>query len=421
MITNLVVKFSVMGPGALGIVLRIDDRVMFDQLVNADHDVITVTHRFLDWPGKHRLSINIQGKTHDMTVMGEDDNIVTDTVLKIHDVCLAGINLGEVFYQTATYQHMHNGESDLVLQVPSDINGFNGTIAWHFSAPVRKWLYDHECIDAPGLIQRVRSGWPQQKKNIIARVKNTFGIDIRALAMIFYFPKYIMQMMAWRRSGGRIDEYEPILSDYFGTEAGLASGGYFYQDIMVANHVLQQQPQRHITVGANITGFVGHVATFMPITVCDVRPLTEIAHPNIEFVQQDFGARDFDPTGLTADSVSCLSCLHHVGLGRYGDPINPRGPFAALDNLAQMVSPGGYLYLGTVVGSTSHVIFNLGRVFTIDEILEHLSNFDLVRFDYYQPVGNVISQNLSREQLWLIPDRSYGIFVLKSNQPLNST
>jgi hypothetical protein len=411
---NLVVKFSVEGSGALTISLKFDGHVIFSQKVNHDSDIVTVSHLFTNWPRSRQLDIDIQDKTHDMTVVDDQGNIVSDTVFKLHSVRLDDVELGEVFYQTSTYRHDYNGSREVVLETPSDISGFNGVISWPFRSPVRQWLYEHECTDVPGLTERVLSAWPQHKKNIIRRIKNTFGIDIRALAMIFYFPKYVMQLMQWRNQGGRISGIEPILSDYAGTEAGLASGGYFYQDIMVANHVMLSRPRRHVTFGANLTGYVGHVATFMPITVCDVRPLTEISHPNISFVQKDLGDPYFDPDGVRADSVSCLSCLHHVGLGRYGDPINPDGPFVALDNLAKMVEPGGLLYIGTVVGSESQVIFNRGRVFRVNEILGHLSNFDLVRFDYYQPVGNVIVQDLARDQFSTIPDRSYGIFVLQS-------
>ena len=45
-----------------------------------------------------------------------------------------------------------------------------------------------------------------------------------------------------------------------------------------------------------------------------------------------------------SDSIPSISCLHaveHVGLGRYGDPIDPEGCFTAMRELGRVVSPGG--------------------------------------------------------------------------------
>jgi hypothetical protein len=413
-LAKISIKFGVLGAGSLLIVIKFDDRVIFNQWVDNKKSTIAANCHFLNLFGHHRLTIDISGKTSDMTIVNKNNEIISDTVFRIYNVSINQIELGEIFYLNSQYQHTNNGYTDLVIQSPSDINGFNGQIRFNFNSPVSDWLYQNEAIDTPGWIQKFRDAWPQTKQTLQRKIQNTFGIDIAGVLAIIYFPKYLYQLFRWRRMGGRVDGYEPILSDFYGTEAGNSSGGYFYQDIMVANHILNQKSNRHVTIGSNITGFVGHVATFMPITVCDIRPLGTISHHNIDFVQRDFGDPCADNSDLVSDSVSCLSCLHHVGIGRYGDPINPDAPFLVLDHLSQLVAPGGFLYLGTTVGPESRVIFNQSRVFTVQEILEHLPNFDLARFDYYNPVGNVIHENLSPEELLLIPEHSYGIFVMKS-------
>ena len=414
LIANLSVKFNVVGSGKLTIILKFNNRVIFNKQVSDQDSIITVNHRFLNLAKIHNLTIDIDGKTPDMTVIDKNNNIITDTVFRIQNVSLNQIDVGEVFYSNSQYHHNHNGYSDTVTQASSDISGFNGQIKWNFYTPVQKWLYNHEVIDTPGRIQYLRDAWPQLSKNIQRKISNTFGVNITALFKIFYFPKYFVQLFRWKHLGGKVDGYEPILADFSGTEAGVGDGGYFYQDIMVANHILLQQPQRHVTIGSNITGFVGHVATFMPITVCDIRPLSTISYPNINFVQRDLGDPTVDISDLVADSVSCLSCLHHIGIGRYGDTINPDGPFLALENFQKIVAPGGFLYIGTGVGPRSRVIFNQSRSFTVDEIMKHLPNFDLVRFDYYNPTDNTMHENVTEDQFSSIPEYSYGVFVLKS-------
>lgn len=414
LIANLLIKFDVIGSGPLKIMIKFDNQIIFDQHVGDQNGIVTVNQNFLNLPKTHELIIDIDGKTHDMTVMDENNNIISDTVFRIQQVSLNHIDIGEMFYLNAQYQHTHNGYSDPVTQPPSDISGFNGQIKWNFFSPVHRWLYQQGVIDTPGWIQRIQDAWPQVSETIQRKILNTTGINIKTLFKIFYFPKYIGQLVEWKQQGGRVDGYDPILADYSGTFAGVGNGAYFYQDIMVANHILTQKPKRHVTIGSNVTGFVGHVATFMPITVCDLRPLGTISYPNIDFVQRDLGDPTLDHSDLVADSVSCLSCLHHIGIGRYGDPINPDGPFLALAHFQQIVAPGGILYIGTGIGPTSRVVFNSTRQFTVQEILKHLPNFDLVRFDYYNPIGNVIRQHVTQDQFAEIPEYSYGIFVLKS-------
>lgn len=64
----------------------------------------------------------------------------------------------------------------------------------------------------------------------------------------------------------------------------------------------------------------------------------------------------------STDSLSCLHTIEHFGLGRYGDAVDPCGHLKGLDQLKQMVEPGGRLYLSTPIGP-QRVEFNAHRVF----------------------------------------------------------
>ena len=74
----------------------------------------------------------------------------------------------------------------------------------------------------------------------------------------------------------------------------------------------------------------------------------------------------------SVDSLSCLHTIEHVGLGRYGDPVDPEGWVVAVRELARILAPGGRLYLGTPIGR-ERVCFNSERVFSPKTILEALS------------------------------------------------
>ena len=82
-----------------------------------------------------------------------------------------------------------------------------------------------------------------------------------------------------------ITKWYPLFFDKK-TSAGSAYGGYFWQDLYVAQRIFKNNPERHIDVGSRIDGFVAHVATFRPIEVIDVRPLNSTI-PNVQFTQLD--------------------------------------------------------------------------------------------------------------------------------------
>ena len=88
---------------------------------------------------------------------------------------------------------------------------------------------------------------------------------------------------------------------------------------------------------------------------------------------------DFFATG-SVPSLSSLHAIEHVGLGRYGDRVDPDGCFTAMRELARVLAPGGRLYLGTPIGR-ERLAFNSERVFDPRTIVETLSALRLVSFD----------------------------------------
>ena len=135
--------------------------------------------------------------------------------------------------------------------------------------------------------------------------------------------------------------------------------------------------RRHVDIGSRIDGFVAHVLTFMPITVVDIRGLASDIE-GLTFVQGDVCRLNF-----ASDSIPSLSSLHameHVGLGRYGDPVDPDGWLIAMRELARVVARGGRLYLGVPIGR-ERLAFNSERVFDPRTIVAALPALRLVSFD----------------------------------------
>jgi hypothetical protein len=170
-------------------------------------------------------------------------------------------------------------------------------------------------------------------------------------------------------------------------DAGTLRGAYFHQDLLVAQRIFEARPRRHVDVGSRIDGFVAHVASFRSIEIVDIRPC-DSPISNIRTMRADIMQSDSVPEGI-CDSLSCLHALEHFGLGRYGDPIDPRGHERGLDSLIRMLEQGGTLYLSVPVGPET-VFFNCHRRFDPRTILQLANHrLELRRLDVVDDRGNL--------------------------------
>lgn len=209
----------------------------------------------------------------------------------------------------------------------------------------------------------------------------------KRLKRLRYLPKYLSDKAAFIKAGGIITHNYPIYED-FKEQAGTATGHYFHQDLLVATFINQAKPIRHIDVGSRMDGFVAHVASYRDIEVLDVRPLKNTGHNQIKFMQANLMELNDSLVGI-CDSLSCLHALEHFGLGRYGDPVDPKGHLKGFNNFHKMLKSGGTLYVSFPIGK-SEVHFNAHRVFDPTEILGWSKNlFELMRFDYVDDKGNL--------------------------------
>lgn len=197
-------------------------------------------------------------------------------------------------------------------------------------------------------------------------ISSQFGIDPRKmLRCLWGLPRYVRQFLRFRASyTGRL-VFFPCLHDWY--EEGGSTGEYFWQDLYIARKINAANPQKHVDIGSRVDGFVAHVASFREIEVFDVRPITARV-PGVTFKQADFMNLVTASTDY-CDSLSCLHALEHFGLGRYGDPIDPKGYESGIRNMASIVRAGGVFYLSVPVG-IERVEFNAHRVFDPNTIVE---------------------------------------------------
>jgi SAM-dependent methyltransferase len=150
---------------------------------------------------------------------------------------------------------------------------------------------------------------------------------------------------------------------------------YFFQDWWAFNKTVHTRPADHVDVASSID-YVSLLSNVVEVTCVDIRPLN-VGLPNLACVRGDITALP-----LATDSVKSLSCLHvveHIGLGRYGDRLDPAGTRKACKELARVLAPGGKLYLGVPVGR-ERVCFNSHRVHAPGTIASYMDGLKLVEF-----------------------------------------
>jgi hypothetical protein len=223
-------------------------------------------------------------------------------------------------------------------------------------------------------------------------VSGVTALDARKVALSFMglpgFVRSAYRYQAQARGGPfelRIQNLYPITADRY-LRAGNASGHYFHQDLWAARKIFARRPSRHLDVGSRIDGFVAHLLVFMDVEVVDVRPLGSDVK-GLRFVRdngEDLTAYESE----SLESISSLHALEHFGLGRYGDPIDPRACFRAMASLARLLRPGGRLYVGVPIGQ-ERVEFNAHRVFAPDTVIAGFGGLQLVSFSAVDDEGNL--------------------------------
>jgi hypothetical protein len=200
--------------------------------------------------------------------------------------------------------------------------------------------------------------------------------------------KYSKDSLKFINLGGKISHFHPVMNEFL-AQAGGASGHYYHQDLLVAQHIFLANPSKHLDIGSRIDGFVAHVATFRKIEIMDIRNLKQSVHTNIQFIQRDLMVNE-NKYYETYDSISCLHAIEHFGLGRYGDSIDPFGHIKGFNNMLKMLKKNGTLYISFPIGKSNEVHFNSQRVFDPDDIFLWANKelkINLLRFDFVDDEG----------------------------------
>lgn len=150
---------------------------------------------------------------------------------------------------------------------------------------------------------------------------------------------------------------------------------YVYHTAWAARVLSQIQPSKHIDISSSIY-FNAIVSAFIPIEFYDYRAV-KINLTNLFPKEGDLLTLPFSDQSIV--SLSCMHVLEHIGLGRYGDSLDPEGDKKAILELKRILSPGGDLLIVVPVGQPT-INFNAHRVYSYEQILCLFHDLILLEF-----------------------------------------
>lgn len=174
---------------------------------------------------------------------------------------------------------------------------------------------------------------------------------------------------------------------------------YIYHPAWAARKLAQIKPSEHVDI-SSILSFSSIVSAFVPVKFYDYRP----AQLSLNNYASDFA--DLLQLPFPDSSIESLSCMHtveHIGLGRYGDPLDAGGDLKAIAELKRVLKPGGHLLFVTPVGKPV-VQFNAHRVYSYEQICGYFSPFVLKEFSLVPDGGGLIE----RADPGLVAGQQYG-------------
>lgn len=163
---------------------------------------------------------------------------------------------------------------------------------------------------------------------------------------------------------------------------------YVYHTSWAARKVKEINPIKHIDISSSLY-FCGILSAFVPVDFYDYRP-ADLKLSNLKSKEGNLHSLPFETNSI--DSISCMHTIEHVGLGRYGDPIDPNGDIKAINELKRVTAEGGNLIFVTPVGKPK-IEFNAHRIYSYEQIISYFHGFELKEFSLipeYEKDGGII-------------------------------
>lgn len=148
---------------------------------------------------------------------------------------------------------------------------------------------------------------------------------------------------------------------------------YFLQGTWCAKKIFENKPIKHVDIGSQAL-MVGIISQSVPTTMVDIRPLY-VKLSGLSFVKGDITHLPFPDNSI--ESLSSICVIEHIGLGRYGDPLDPFGTEKSIKELIRILKKDGSLYISVPIDNESKIYFNAHRAFSRTHILNLFKDLTL--------------------------------------------
>lgn len=198
----------------------------------------------------------------------------------------------------------------------------------------------------------------------------------KPLVGFFHLPRFLREYRAYRRlsrESVRFRDTYPCLLDR--TSRTPFDPHYFYQGAWLSRSLAETTPDLHVDIGSSVLT-IGVTSAVTRTVFVDYRPL-HVTLSGLDSVAGSITQLPFADGSLA--SLSCLHVIEHIGLGRYGDPLDAEGGIKAANELMRVLGQGGRFHLSLPIGR-ARVCFNAHRVHDPMAVADIFSGLDLVSF-----------------------------------------
>ena len=197
------------------------------------------------------------------------------------------------------------------------------------------------------------------------------------------------------------DEYQDYKILFENTSDTQFEPHYLYHPAWAARVLAQTKPNLHVDISSTLN-FCSIVSAFIPVDFYDYRPA------NVFLSGLNSKHADLTQLHFNSNSIPSLSCMHtveHIGLGRYGDPIDYDGDLKAIEELKRVLAVDGNLLFVVPIGKPL-IAYNAHRIYAYKQIISYFEPLKLVEFslvpDNFENIGIIknASEIQADEQHW---------------------
>jgi SAM-dependent methyltransferase len=202
---------------------------------------------------------------------------------------------------------------------------------------------------------------------------------IGAYRYLVGYKDFLGEFYAFRKAGGERFPSPRWKDRYVCLEDKTPTTGfdrhYVYHTAWAARILAGTRPPRHVDV-SSLLYFSTIVSAFVPVEFYEYR-LPKLKLKGLETKHADLYALPF--ADASVPSLSCMHVVEHVGLGRYGDSLDPDGDLKAMAELKRVLAVGGDLLFVVPVGKP-RIMFNSHRIYSYGQVVNCFGGLELAGF-----------------------------------------